>query len=158
MKKLSQKWCVVGLFSDIDEGFTFKPKDWPLHVTLAPTFAVNCSGEILINRLEPILNNQSVLVDCVDDVKWGNLEVVLVQKTNRLIMLHENIIRSLEPNGLEFNEPQYVGKNYKPHITLQENEKVKVGDKLSIRNIALIDMFPGSDAKKRRIIKLYSHN
>jgi len=41
MQQFTQKYTIIQLFKDIPEGTQFSASNWPLHVTIADTFAID---------------------------------------------------------------------------------------------------------------------
>lgn len=153
MQKLSQKWCIVSLLDDVSEGAQFHWKDWPLHVTLAPTFGIGFDSQQIVSLLEEVVKTQNALeLKAAEETVWGS-PVILLQKTVEIEQLHKQIIDMLEINGAVFNEPQYIGPHYLPHVTVQKGASVEVGRGVMINGISLIDMFPDGDGLQRKVIK-----
>jgi 2'-5' RNA ligase len=155
MNKLTQKWCVVSLLDEATKGSAFLPRNWPLHVTLLPTFAVSASSSDLKSIFQQFTSKEKIITAAKADVQWGNITATLLNNHRQLQHLHESLIDSLKKHALVFNEPMFVGSNYKPHVTVQKSGRIYIGENVNITNIALVDMFPDNDGEKRRIIEIF---
>lgn len=56
-RSFSQKYTVIQHLEDMPEGTAFSSSDWPLHVTIVDTFAVDWDAPTMIGRLESLLAN-----------------------------------------------------------------------------------------------------
>lgn len=156
MKKLSQKWCVVALLQPVPEGAEFDWREWPLHVTIAPTFAIDRNSEEISSLLSKTLQGQSpVSLQAIEELEWA-VKVMRLESTSEISTLHLKITEVLKESGAVFNEPQYIGKNFIPHVTAQKSGLVEVEDKITLDSFSLIDMFPNSDGLRRKVVKTFS--
>lgn len=158
MRKFSQKWCLVSFLEPVEEGFEFHRGDCPLHITLADTFAVNWDTTDLLNKLTVLLAEQKpVEVVAGDDAFFGPsdepVQVAVMKNIPELQALHDRVIKELKNAKAVFNNPQYVGKGYGPHSTVQKHTRLHKGDTVKIDNMTLIDMFPNGDAQQRKVVK-----
>jgi 2'-5' RNA ligase len=156
MKSYTQKWAIVALLENVHVGMEFAPADWPLHVTLADVFATNYSGKQLAEVLEHFVqNNHELSVQVEGETSFGPAEnrvpVLLLQKTDKLQDLHDSLLDALEDAAVVFNDPQYMRDGFVPHVSRGVAAGLKVGDVCTVNNIALVDMFPSSNADRRKI-------
>ncbi len=130
--------------------------DWPLHITLADVFAVDREATDIDGKLEKILSKQQQpTVVAKNDTTLGTTPVVLIEKTDELANLHYQIIGLLESNSAVFNTPEFTRDGYLPHSTVQQSGGLQSGDIITLREIALIDMFHNNDWKQRKILNIY---
>jgi 2'-5' RNA ligase len=157
MTRFSQKYTIVSLLEDVEEGYLFASSDWPLHTTLIDTFATNLSVESLCQLLENVAKTlKSTQTNVIGDEYFGpnrNIHVKLIEKTNYLEKLHNVLFDQLSHGNLKLNDPQYSKDGYLPHVTVQKRAQVGIGDEVLINNLALIDMFPRDNSHVRKILK-----
>ncbi len=152
MIKYTQKWCIVAFLDDNKKPEdSFLTQDWPLHTTLAAVFSVSTDEKTLIKELHSLQLPKKNTFSGGESIKWGRLTVNLLRDTGELQNLHESIAQNLSKYDFEFLEPQYAYENNKPHVTAQKTGRVKTGEKVTIKSIALIDMFPDGNHSMRRI-------
>lgn len=158
MKKFTQKYTIICLLEDIDEGFEFPSNSWPLHTTLVDTFAIEWDKEALESKFEEIANiSKSVTTKATKEAYFGpaqNIHVVLIEKTDDLVAMHYNVVNSLKQGGVKFNDPQYNEEGFLPHSTVQAHARIKPNATVKCENLALIDMFPNEDPYQRRVLKI----
>ncbi len=158
MQQFTQKYTIICLFEDIEEGYEFSSNSWPLHSTLVDTFAIDWDKLTLVSKLQEIASTlKSLSSKAIKDEYFGpdkNVHVVLIEKTADLVALHYAIVSALKTGGLKFNDPQYNEEGFLPHATVQKHMSVKPGDLIRYANLALIDMFPDKDPYQRKILKI----
>lgn len=156
MEIFTQKYCIVSLLEDRAEGYEYSSSKWPLHVTIADTFSIEWDIDALVTELKNMAKDLNpVFTKGVGDKYFGpdkNIQVTLLEKNPELIHLHYQIIGLLKRAGVKFNDPQYSDEGFLPHSTVQLHTRVKIGEIVQIRNLALIDMFPDKDAYSRKIL------
>lgn len=151
----SQKYTLVQFFQQLDEGEVFHMSDWPPHVTLADTFAIDITDQLL-TELEAYLNRWHYTVTCVQDEGiLGTTDVWLLKNTLELQATHDRLIDILDKHGATFNNPNFTRNGFIPHITKQANFDIKINDKVSIDTLALVDMFPNQNWQNRKVVKLF---
>lgn len=152
----SQKYCLVYFLKHVEVGTEFAMTDWPLHVTLADVFAIDLKATNIESRLAALAEKlHPVTVVADTETTLGSTRVVLLQKSVELIELHNNVMDLLENNGAVFNTPGFTRGGFIPHCTIQSSGRLYSGDKLTINSLALVDMFPGGDWQRRRLIDLF---
>jgi len=158
MPKFTQKFTIIALLEDVEEGYEFPSNAWPLHITIADTFAVKCSTEELIAELtkKPDELKPATAVASSDEYFGPEQQthVVILDMSKELIALHYDVINMLKEGGLTLNDPQYSESGFRAHSTVQPHARVNIGDSLKITNLALVDMFPGEDPYQRKILKI----
>ncbi len=158
MQKFTQKYAIICLLEDIDEGYQFPSDSWPLHTTLADTFAIEWDEVTLKLKLEEIAATlEMVATKATRDEYFGpdkNIHVVLIEKTDDLAATHYSIVNMLKQGGVKFNGPQYSEEGFLPHSTVQPHARVKLNDTVVYKNLALIDMFPNEDPYQRKVLRI----
>lgn len=158
MKQLTQKYCLISLLEPVNENsfVKFSWKDWILHVTFAGVHFADWKNEELITEFNKLIQS----IDCFEakslkQEKLGEAEVILVEKTEPVLQLHNLILNFLDSHGAVFNNPEWNRGNYIPHSTIQKHAQVSENEIIPIDNITLIDMFPDGDGYMRKIIKVF---
>lgn len=151
----SQKYTFVAFIEPVESGATFDMADWPLHITLADVFAIDINSQVN-QQLEKLAARQEPLSLSVgDDTILGTTRVALINDDNNLQKFHEDIIDLLEQYGAEFNSPEFTGKGFLAHSTIQKSGRLIKDDEIKITSMSLVDMFVSGDWQKRKILKCF---
>ncbi len=138
---------------DVGSGFTLR--EWPLHLTVAPTFDID-SLETAVAAVTPIVAAHSPLsVRAGHSEGFGrtmNRPAAVIEASARLVGLHEALRRSLVEAGAAFDHPEFTGLGYRPHVTRTRSASVSDGDLLDLRQAAVVDMAPHGDRRLRRVV------
>lgn len=136
------------------DGFTLAR--WPLHLTVAPTFVVEVALDSVVASVGPVLDEASVLhlrVGMDEGFgRAGRIPVSLVEPTAELSVLHQRLMDVLSGLGAVFDDPDFAGAGYRPHVTMTRLERVQPGELLRLRQAAIVDMEPIGDQRLRRIV------
>ena len=155
----TQKYTIISPVQPLQEGLTFNSDNWPLHVTLADTFAINAINDELLLQLRDISKGRAQVVKA-EVAAWfgqaGEVEVMLLEASDELLQLHTGVVDLLLGKGAIFNDPQYIKSGFIGHVTQQTSRRVEVGESLAFDSLALIDMFPDGDASRRRVMNVIS--
>lgn len=159
-QKYTQKYTIVQLFDDIEEGYEFTSDNWPLHATIADTFAIDWNIQTFIEKLKQLLKSHTPATSVVEGDRFfgdhGQVQVALLRKTNDLINLHHDVINLLEQGGWIPNDPQFAKEGFLPHSTVQKHGRLEKNDKVIFNGLTIIDMFPDGNPFKRKVIKTIS--
>ena len=153
----TQKYAIISPLRPITEGMAFKSTDWPLHVTLADTFAVNLVDDNLMSQLNTVTASSDVTVKGGETTYFGKekeVEVMLLIPSKELTALHYKIVDILLDHGAIFNDPHYTKEGFIGHVTKQKAESLKMGEVKQLNSIALIDMFPDGDPYLRKVLNI----
>lgn len=146
------------MLEDIEEGYSFSANEWPIHITLIDTFAIDWDAKTLQREFIEVAQEQIPTSTCgIKDEYFGQnkeVYVILLKKNEDLNNMHYALLQKLKEGNLLLNDPQYSETGYKPHSTAQEHNQVNVGESVSIDNLALIDMYPNEDPYQRKVIKI----
>ena len=152
----SQKYCLVHLLQPMEDGTQFHADRWPLHVTLADVFAIDWQSTNVDTKLSAMLSGiKTAATTALSDSILGTTPVALLDKTPEILKLHSDIISLLEENCAVFNDPGFTKEGFIPHYTIQDSEKMNIGDAININSVTLIDMFPDNDWRQRRVIRTF---
>ena len=153
----TQKYTLVQFFETVEEGFEYPSSNWPLHATVVDTFAIDWSVDELAKRLSTVLSHYTaVSSQAGDDTAFGDHEhvrVTLIDRTERLVKLHEDIVSALKDGGLVLNEPQFAQDGFLPHATVQKHNRLNKGDVVKFTALSIVDMFPEGDPYRRKVLK-----
>jgi len=122
---------------------TFPRNNWPLHLTLLGNFSTNLREEELLPILSEI-TERTTAFDIIGRSQsfFGvqkNIPVIEVAKSDELLFLHEQLLRSLQTT-VTFEKPNYVGIGYIPHVTNQINSRIVVREKRRVINFSLVQL------------------
>lgn len=158
MQKFSQKYTIIALLEDKTEGFEYASSSWPLHVTIADTFAVELRETDFIKKLSDLISQKKPVTGVADhDEFFGaaqEVQVTILDMSNELVGLHSDVISLLKSCGGILNDPQYSEKGFRAHATVQSHARLVVGDEVTLAKLAVIDMFPDKDPYQRKILKI----
>jgi hypothetical protein len=153
----TQKYTIIQLFEDILEGTQFSSDNWPLHATIVDTFAIDWDISTMIEQLENLLAKHTGASSRAEGESILGSErqipVTLLRKTDALVKLHYDIIELLKKGGLKLNDPQFARDGFLPHVTVQEQARLNVGDEVAFDALTIIDMFPDDNPYQRRVLK-----
>lgn len=157
MSEFTQKYTIIQLFEDMPEGAQFSASNWPLHATIADTFAIDWDVPTMIEKLTELLSSHTPATSVVEDDRFfgdeGQVQVALLRKTDDLVKLHHDVIELLEQGGWKPNDPQFAKEGFLPHSTVQKHTRLNKGNKVIFDTLTIIDMFPSGDPYQRKVIK-----
>jgi hypothetical protein len=55
-QKFTQKYTIIQLFEDLEDGYEFSSDAWPLHSTLVDVFAIDWSVDEMVSHLNNLLS------------------------------------------------------------------------------------------------------
>lgn len=137
-------------------GDAFTLRDWPLHITVAPTFVIGAGLAAVLPAVLPELLRQPPLRLVVGAEEGfghaSNVPVLVIEPTPELDGLHSGLMRALLAVGAQFDDPEFVGDGYRPHITLKGVATLRRGDRLTLRQAAVVDMAPEGERRLRKVV------
>ena len=152
----SQKYSLVHFINPVDGGFQYHMADWPLHTTLADTFAIDLSsGNIEVKLANLCSQIIPVTVAANNDSVLGETPVILLNTSEELLALHTAVVELLEENGAVFNNPEFTKSGFIAHSTFQKEGRLHTGDVVTIDSISLVDMFPDDDWQQRKVLATF---
>lgn len=157
MRQFTQKYTIIQLFEDVPEGTQFSASSWPLHATIADTFAIDWDVPTMIEKLTELLSTHAPATSVVEEDRFfggeGQVQVALLRKTDGLVKLHYDVIELLEQGGWKPNNPQFAKEGFLLHSTVQKHVRLNKGDEVTFNALTVIDMFPGGDPYQRKVVK-----
>lgn len=134
----------------------FPMTEWPLHITIADTFAVDVTDALLRDLTEYLASFTYTVTRVQSEGMLGTTDVWLLENTPELQAFHGALVDVLERHGAVFNTPEFTRGGFIPHITKQPNVDMKIGDTVSIDLVSLVDMFPNNDWQQRRVMRRFT--
>ena len=132
---------------------------WPLHITIVPWFSVSAERELKLDALlsELAAKHRSMPITVSGSVTWGERIVDLIEQNNELHRFHNEVLSDLDAANFIIHNRQYVGVQYRPHITRQASGRVSQ-KKLNLTKFALIKQVKNSQTGEmlKQIVKEYS--
>jgi hypothetical protein len=137
-------------------GDAFTLREWPLHLTVAPTFVIEGGLLAMLPAVAPILTAQPALrLRVGPEAGFGHaldVPVSLVEPAVELTRLHTGLVVALLAVGARFDDPEFVGDGYRPHITLKGVAALPPGDHLNLAQAAVVDMAPAGERRVREVV------
>lgn len=137
-------------------GHEYTVDNLPLHLTHIDSFEINLNAEELSKKLTETLEHQKVIRTlALEDEYYGPEKDILVttlELTADLVQLQMQIINFLQEEGAVFKNPQFVGEQFSPHISVYGNKRVKPGEDVAINDITLSSKVSDDDNANRRVL------
>jgi hypothetical protein len=153
----TQRYVIIKLLEQLKDGDEFSPENYPLHITVVPSFQLERMDDVLLGKIRQLCSNFKTftLIAGEDEFFGANREVhvtTMIMNDN-LQELHDSLVSILSDAGATFDEPQYMLENYRAHATVQETIRLHEGDSITISNITIIDKLPNGLPTKRKLLK-----
>jgi 2'-5' RNA ligase len=156
-QKFTQKYTIIQLFEDLEDGYEFSSDAWPLHSTLVDVFAIDWSVDEMVSHLNNLLSTHmtapTVVIGSDSFGPQKQIQVTLLDRTDALVRLHNDVVDLLSEGGLKLNDPQYAREGFLPHATVQKHAKLNIDDKVTFNALSIIDMYPNENPYGRKILK-----
>lgn len=137
-------------------GTQFAASSWPLHSTIADTFAIDWDVPTMVEKLTELLKNHEQAISVAEDDRLfgdqGQVRVALLKKTDSLVKLHYDVIELLEQGGWKPNDPQFAKEGFLPHSTVQPHGRLNKGDEVKFNALSIVDFFPDEDPYQRKLL------
>lgn len=149
---------VVLPLEQLASGDGFPLREWPLHVTAAPTFVVRVELSHVVAAIKPVLANQAGLSAVTGDPEgFGpsqTIPVTVVVPNAELTNLHVRLVDALREVDAVFDDPQYTGPGYRAHVTATRLAAAAPGRHLWMDHAAIVDMEPHGERRLRRVVRV----
>lgn len=150
------RYVGVAPLSPLVVGERFSTRDWPLHVTVVPTFLSQTSVPDLSAAIGRAASGLSpVRVVLGPDALFGPRHTVPVSEVvmdEPLRALHVGLVEGLRGCGAQFETPEYAGGGYRAHVTHRKGRRVGPGDVVKLVQVALVHMNPGQELGMRAVL------
>jgi 2'-5' RNA ligase len=154
------RFVVVLPLAPLAEGDGFSMSTWPLHVTVVPTFVTEAAAGTIAAALGPLIEGEPVIeAFAAHDELFGpreNVRVATLAASAPLSRLHERLRSAVLPHGIRFDNPEFTGPGYRPHVTATRRERLAAGDRLSLAQAALVDLAPQSGTGHRVVVAAFA--
>ncbi len=149
-------FVIVCPLEPLTAGQQFPVGQWPLHVTLIPSFRSRSTsfdiGTTIGSMPSPAL-----------DVRVGGEEMfgpsgsilvnIVVDDSGALVRLHNRLSTTLKNEcGLLPVDPQHFRDGYRAHITATRQARAALGALIHLNQLALVDMEPLGDATDPTVV------
>ena len=151
----SQKYTLVSFLKPVKDSTEFSMSDWPLHVTFADVFAIDIQNGIEELLAESLKEQPAITIKAEKEITLGSAPVVSLEKNSAINTLHTKIIDLLDSKEAVFNDPEFTREGFLPHSTIQNTDRLNIGDVEIISSISLVDMFPGGDWQQRKVLRTF---
>ena len=146
-------FVVVLPLSPLTAGESFTVADWPLHVTLLEPFTTDRPDEIVAAVLREVASGaRPIRSTAGESALFGrrhDVPVTLIHDGGELSALRATTIAALDGAGVAAGRPR---TDFRPHVTVKRRGGVDPGDRVALRQLALVDMRPSSGAHHRSVL------
>jgi hypothetical protein len=147
---------IIAPLTPLAVGDAFTLREWPLHLTVAPTFVITEGLPAVLSAVAPILLPQPGLRLCVGPEEGfghaGIVPVSTITPTRELTDLHVALVTALLAVGAQFDDPNFIGDAYRPHVTLKGGAALRPGAGLTLQQAAVVDMAPAGERRFREVV------
>jgi len=154
-----EKYVIVSFINSSEIPNTFPSSEWPLHLTLLRNFTIKSPLENLLEELDKCSKNIKAFNMLVENESvFGsnkNIPVSVLQVNKNVTELHADLVTIADKLGAVYDDPQFVGEGYKPHVTVQGENKLNVGQNILVDNIALASFVKRPEGKMVKIIRTF---
>lgn len=147
------RFVVVLPLHPLAAGDGFAVSAWPLHITVVLPFSTTLEVPALTAALAAASAVSAPLTVAVGaDAMFGprgDQPVSLVHPSPQLIALHTRMSEAVERAGVHLRNTRFSGAGYRPHVTMKGPARVHEGDRLTLRQLALVDMTKHPETAER---------
>jgi len=134
-----------------DESFTVAA--WPLHVTLVEPFATDRPNEVVVAALSGVARDARTITSTAGEAalfgRRGDVPVTLIRDGGEISALRAKALAALAAAEVDAGHPR---TDFRPHVTVKRHGQVRPGERVILRQLALVDMRPSSGAHHRRVL------
>jgi hypothetical protein len=149
------KYVLVKFLESMPDGTEFPGNNWPLHLTIVGHFTVTWNEAELTRKLRELLSMQPMITVCAQhDELFGpqrDIPVTVLEPAPELISLHNKVVTLLKTGHSVFDNLEFIESGYRPHVSIQADDRLHEGDVVQIEAVSLVDMAPGGDTSRRRV-------
>lgn len=138
---MKHRYLFILEIAPVEVGKTYD--ELPSHLTLMSRFFSNLSPRQLNEVVSPLFTQTSPI-----DLAFGattelgpkRLTVHMIEHNEKLKHLHHKLRILLDSIGVEYEYPQFIGKNHKPHVTKREDVQFGAGEKKTVQAAYLVEI------------------
>lgn len=138
---MKHRYLFILEVASVEVGETYD--ELPSHLTLMSRFFSDLSPEQLDETVRPLFS-QTVPMDLIfgETTELGpkRLTVHMIEHNQELKQLHNELHILLNAINVEYEYPQFIGENHKPHVTKRAGVQFSVGEKKTVRAVYLIEI------------------
>jgi 2'-5' RNA ligase len=147
------RFVVVLPLAPLVAGDEFTVADWPLHVTLVEPFQTGRdAGDVARIIGDAVAGAEAVSATAGEEALFGrrrNVPVTVVRDSGALVALRESTLAALRHAGVDVARSRL---EFRPHVTHKRHGRLRLGERVDLRVVALIDMRPAQGAHYRRVV------
>ena len=158
VKVPAQKEIPEAIFPDAEFG---SRERLPMHCTVMPWFIVESKEQFIA------LSNELSFLACGINMgeielvsgkvelfgQWRNVRAHVLRHTNRLLELHEHLLRFLKQRGIAPQDCRHVGRGYWPHVSDVRGRTFATGKRFFPEQLVLVERGPGQIKRIRNIYR-----
>jgi 2'-5' RNA ligase len=150
---------IVLPLTPLHTGESFAVHDWPLHITVLAPFTTDAARRDIVDAIASAVSRQTAITAVAGaDALFGrhhDVPVTLIEDNDALIRVHRALIDTVRPLATSPDEPAFAGPDFRPHVTKKHHGRVHAGDKLTLTQVALVDMAPRSAPGGRSVLATF---
>lgn len=152
-----KRFLVVHLLEPKDSGDEWLANNQPLHFTTAYPFNIKCDTSVIIKKLASVLANHAAFsVKSLHDDYYGPQKDILVtplQKSPAIMALSRDICKAIIDLGGIPENPAFYGDNgHRPHVTVQDHNRIHQDDVIDIHSVTLVESIPKEPINGRKAV------
>lgn len=134
--------------------------EWPLHITIVPWFH-GYDADKLDELLRGLATKHKPFMATVGQIeRFGykkDVEVNVIDDYEPLKRLHLDVFNTLENNNFIIHQKDFVGEDYRAHITRQPKSHKNEGEVIEVKSFALVkqERLKKSGEIVKTIVKYY---
>ena len=147
---MKHRYLFILEIAPVEVGKTYS--ELPSHLTLMSRFFSDLSPHQLNEVVRPLFERTPAIQLAfgeIEELGPKKLTVHLVNHSNQLKDLHNELLALLNSIPVEYEYPQFIGTRHKPHVTAREGADFKVGDTFIAKQACLVEVVDG-----QRVIRL----
>lgn len=132
--------CILEV-TPVEVGKTYD--ELPSHLTLMSRFFSDLSPERINEVVRPLFSRTApVKLTFGETAELGpkKLTVHMVEHSHGLKQLHNKLRVLLNSANIEYEYPQFIGENHKPHVTKRPGVQFSVGERKTVQAAYLIEI------------------
>ncbi len=153
----TQRYVIIKLLEQLKEGDEFSPENYPLHITIVPSFQLERMDDVLLGKIKRLCDNlKAFTLTAGQDEFFGpnrEVHVTTMVMNDEIRRLHNRLVGILADAGAIFDEPEYMFENYHAHATVQRATRLYSNDSVTVEDVTIIDKLPNGNPDKRKLLK-----